>query len=88
MNLEEEIDNVVHLIQIEGITRKEAVKELLKLHNTFKCYVIEWQDDDEDSDTGYTEKLGEVFAINKEDAITQLYDSYPKANMLTIGIKS
>jgi hypothetical protein len=37
MDLRTEIENIVHEILMEGVTKEDAVKELLNLHSVSKC---------------------------------------------------
>jgi hypothetical protein len=42
MDLRTEIENIVHEILMEGVTKEDAVKELLNLHIVSESYIKCW----------------------------------------------
>jgi len=42
MNLRTEIENIVHEILMEGVTKEDAVKELLNLHSVSNSIATEY----------------------------------------------
>ncbi len=41
MDLRSEIENIVHEILMEGVTKEDAVKELLNLHSVSGCFTAD-----------------------------------------------
>lgn len=64
MDLRTEIENIVHEILMKGVTKEDAVKELLNLHSVSKCNNCSEADSEADSETYCKRCYEEAWEIN------------------------